>query len=88
MSNRISFENLAAAARQETPPPMDVTHRVMRTLQAREDSVEHTFDRQWAWCAATSVALAALIAIPAAQAWLQLTDPMSGLLSALSTVMP
>ncbi len=88
MANRDSFDDWAALARQETPPSVDVAHRVARTLQARADALEASYDRQWEWCAAVSAALAAVVAIPAAGALIQLMDPMAGLLSAVGTVMP
>lgn len=87
MSDFKEFERIAARAREERPARVDVTQRVMRTIQIRERVLVDPFDRQMTFCAALSAAAALIIAVPALDAWMALTDPMPHLFGVVTMVL-
>ncbi len=76
------FEALAARARLESPPTLDVTQRVLRRLQ----HVEHAYPLDWVLPLLTglSAAAAAIVTALALDAWNVLTDPLAGFLHPLA----
>ena len=71
-----AFEQLASAARKETPPQVDVTKRVLQSLRSRDHSRAGSMDKPLLVFSAVSFASAVIVAIVAAQAWFSLSDPL------------
>jgi hypothetical protein len=79
MKDERHFRELAAQARLETPPAVDVADRVMATLRAPADE-KGPADFALAWVAAAAMVFAIPSAFLAATAWEALSDPLSGIL--------
>lgn len=78
------LERLAAAARREHPPEVDVAARVLTTLalpQPRSDSI-------FLWMALGSAAAAAACVLVALPAWEALLDPLAQVMIAIQGVAP
>lgn len=80
------FERLARLAREDAPPAIDVTERVLSQLRERTDAVESLPvaappDREWvgllvgAGIAVTAAAIALTIGVPS---WESMNDPLAG----------
>jgi hypothetical protein len=82
------MERLAQAARREPGPDVDVANRVLRSIESRQRAAQLVFDHQLAMCAVTAVVMAVLVAVPAVNAWLLLSDPLTGVFAQLATVLP
>jgi hypothetical protein len=82
-----TVERLAAAARTETPPRIDVTERVMKTLRAREPERQRLLDTPLFGFSAISFASAVIVGLFAVQAWLSMHDPMVQLFDTVAMVM-
>ena len=79
------LEPLFAAARRETPEPIDVTRAVLaRIAQAPPPA---TVDRTLAWCALGSIAAAGIVAIMASGAVSELLDPLAELMQSCDVVL-
>ena len=76
MNEELIIRGLAARARMERPPAVDVTERVMARL--REQGLENgTADTPFTWFAAMSAAAAILMVCFATSAWETCTDPLT-----------
>lgn len=78
------LDRLAAAARREQPPGIDVAERVLRTIAKPPPRS----DRIFFWMALGSAAAAAACAIVALPAWEVLVDPLAQVMIALQGVAP
>lgn len=79
------FRELAAAARSEPVPPLDVTARVLAALREPDRPKE-----PWlAWLAMTgaSLASAGILLAWAVEGWVSLTDPLSVWFASLLVVL-
>ncbi len=75
MNGEERIRRLAARARLETPPEVDVRDRVMAVLQAEATQQAPTV-RPLAWVAGVSFALAIPAALLGIWVWNSLTDPL------------
>ncbi|MFZ5830172.1 MAG: hypothetical protein ACOY3P_08790 [Planctomycetota bacterium] len=79
------FAELAARAREESPPPIDVRDRVLATIAAPRP--RSGIDQPLAVCSVVSALAASIAAVMAVEMWSALTDPMTGLFDTLTLVM-
>lgn len=87
MKNKTIFESLAARARSEEAPRVNVAGSVIAILSAEEMRFEPVSDKLLMWLAAFSSAVAVPVVVAAVfvyQAW---TDPLLELSQAISWVM-
>jgi hypothetical protein len=75
MFNESSLKKLAAQARLEPSPAVDVVDQVMSRLQASPRVIYYD-DRPLAWITAIAAAAAIPIAAAGLFCWTQLTDPL------------
>ena len=73
------IERLAAVARRESPPAVEVAARVLTTIAAPQPRS----DRVFVWMAAGSAATAFACALIALPAWLDWLDPVTQVMIAL-----
>ena len=85
MTDLKAFEILAARARGETIPEVDVAGGVLGSIRAV--STEEHGDGPLAAFAGLSLAAASIVGIISYQAWAVVQDPVSGLFSALHLLM-
>ena len=86
MRNENRFEALAAKARSESPPAVDVAGRVIAILAAERERVDRTSERPLMWLAAFSSAVsvpAVVAAIAVYNAW---ADPLFEISRAIAWV--
>lgn len=88
MGSNDRLERLAATARRDLPPSLHVADRVAATLTARQLTVPSDFGRSMGFCAAAATFVALLVAVPAFDAWLVLSDPLNTVFSQLALVLP
>ena len=81
------FEELAAAARREQAPGVDVTDRVLQSLRERDLSPGHAMEKPLLMFSAVSFASAVIVAIIAAQTWFSGHDPLVDMIGSLAMVM-
>ncbi len=87
MRNEDRFEILAARARGETPPRVDVAGRVISILTVEEDRLDRITERPLMWVAVFSSAAAipaAVLAIVAHYTWV---NPLFEISQAIAWVM-
>ena len=77
---------LARSARRESPPPVDVADRVVRTLVARESACVSLPERTWMWMAGLSVAVAATVLVAAIPFYGMWNDPFVEVVETISWV--
>jgi len=82
-----TWEKLAAAARRERPPGIDVSGKVLRSLRAHEAERENHFSGTLARFSAVSCAAAVVLGAVALHAWLTMHDPMIRLFETVAMVM-
>jgi hypothetical protein len=82
-----TVERLAASARLEKPPRIDVTERVMQSLRARRPQRQRLPDTPLLGFSAISFASAVIVGLFAVQAWLSMHDPMVHLFDTVAMVM-
>ena len=84
------FEDLARRARQEPPPRVEVTHRVLATIATRRGAAAAFSDdtRPMLLCAAGALLAASVVALVASHAWLELNDPFGDLVAGLAVLDP
>ena len=70
------IEHLAARARSEAPPRVDVTHSVLGMLDAAHMGPISLSERLWVWLAAVSTAVAVPAAIVAGVLYRSATGPL------------
>ena len=81
------FKTLAALARAERPPDVDVSTRVLEIIASDHRQVMFVSEKPWAWLAVVSSAaavLAVLFTIVAYNVW---ADPLSEISQAIAWVM-
>jgi hypothetical protein len=81
------FKTLAALARAERAPDVDVSARVLEIIAGDHQQAMFVSERPWAWLAAVSSAaavLAVLFTIAAYNVW---ADPLSEISQAVAWVM-
>jgi hypothetical protein len=77
------IDELARRARQEQPPPFDVTGLVLARIRG---SRPQSYDPM-AIMAGSSAAAAAIVLAYALQTWLALQDPISSMLASMNLVL-
>ncbi|MHC4110831.1 MAG: hypothetical protein ACYSTF_02775 [Planctomycetota bacterium] len=87
MRNEDRFEILAARARGETPPRVDVAGRVISILTAEQDRLDRITERPLMWVAVFSSAAAIPAAILAIVAYYTWVDPLFEISQAIAWVM-
>jgi hypothetical protein len=78
------IEQVAARARDENPPQVDVACSVLGILTARQAEPLTVPERLWMWLAAASSAVAVPAAIAAFVLYNQSTQPLSEIAEAIS----
>lgn len=81
------LEALFAAARRESPPPVDVTRAVLGRIAQGEPVAQPEVDRTLAWCALGSLAAAGIVAIVANGAVSDVLDPLADLMQSCDVVL-
>ncbi len=87
MRNEDRFEILAARARGETPPGVDVVGRVIAILTAEQDRLDRITERPLMWVAVFSSAAAIPAAVLAIVAYYTWVDPLFEISQAIAWVM-
>lgn len=80
------FEKLAAFARNEQSPQVNIAHKVLGAISyqiARRDAAS---ERQLMWVAVVSSAVAAMIVVAAVAAYYNVSDPITEVSDAISWV--
>jgi len=77
---------LAAKAKQEAVPPVDVADRVLAAIARGEAERAGVVDRPLAWVAACAAVAAVVLAVFGAAAWNALLDPVMDTFNALTWV--
>ncbi|MHC4115935.1 MAG: hypothetical protein ACYSWO_00360 [Planctomycetota bacterium] len=86
MKNESRFEELAARARSESPPVVDVAGRVIAILAAERERVDRASDRPLMWLAAFSSAVAVPAAVAAIAVYNAWADPLLEISRAIAWV--
>ncbi|MHC4113626.1 MAG: hypothetical protein ACYSWZ_16800 [Planctomycetota bacterium] len=86
MRNEDRFEILAARARGEIPPGVDVAGRVIAILAAEQDRLDRTSERPLMWLAVFSSAAAIPAAVLAIVAYYTWVDPLFEISQAIAWV--
>jgi hypothetical protein len=81
------FKALAARARGESPPPVDVTDRVMAILADSRSRPVYASEKPWMWLAALSSAVAVPVGLLTFLVYDFSSDPLAELAQAISWVM-
>lgn len=82
------FAAMAAKARREPVPTVDVTARVLTQLHADQVYVQpQSVDSLATWTAVVSSVLALSILLIALPSWLQMLDPLSEMLEPFGSVL-
>lgn len=81
------IENLAARARDETPPDVDVTHKVLGILSAGRAQPVTVSEKLWLWLAALSSAVAVPAAAFVLTVYLSNAEPLIEISDAISWVL-
>jgi len=87
MRNTNRFEMLAARARSETPPCVDVAGRVIAVLTAEQSRLDRISERPLMWLAVFSSAAAVPAAVLAVVAYYTWIDPLLEISQAIAWVM-
>jgi hypothetical protein len=87
MRNEDRFEILAARARGETPPGVDVAGRVISILTAEHDRLDRITERPLMWVAVFSSAAAIPAAVLAIVAYYTWVNPLFEISQAIAWVM-
>jgi hypothetical protein len=86
MRNANQFEILAARARSETPPRVDVAGRVIAILTAEQDRLDRITERPLMWVAVFSSAAAIPAAVMAFVAYYTWFSPLFEISQAIAWV--
>ncbi len=78
------IEQLAARAREERPPRVDVTYRVLAILTAGQAQPLTVAERFWMWLAAVSSAVAVPAAVVAFVLYSRSAEPLNEIAEAIS----
>lgn len=87
MRNENRFEMLAARARGEIPPHVDVSGRVLTFLATEQNRLERMSERPLMWVALFSSALAASVVVIAIISYFLQTNPLAEISETISWVM-
>ena len=87
MRNENRFDILAARARSETPPHVDVAGRVIAILTAEQNQLARISERPLMWLAVFSSAAAVPAVVLAIVAYYVSLDPLFEISQAISWVM-
>ncbi|MHC4692093.1 MAG: hypothetical protein ACYS67_05070 [Planctomycetota bacterium] len=87
MRNKDRFEILAAKARGETPPRVNVAGRVIANLTAEQDRLDRITEKPLMWVAVFSSAAAIPAAVLAIVAYYNWVDPLFEISQAIAWVM-
>ena len=87
MRNENRFDILAARARSETPPRVDVAGRVIAILTAEQNQLARISERPLMWLAVFSSAAAVPAVVLAIVAYYASLDPLFEISQAISWVM-
>jgi hypothetical protein len=87
MRNENRFEILAARARGETPPRVDVAGRVLAILEAEQSRLVRMSERPLMWVAVVSSALAASVMAIAVISYYFQANPLAEISETISWVM-
>ncbi len=82
-----TVERLAASARRENPPRIDVSEKVIQSLRARETDRENLFSGPLFKFSAVSFVSALIVGAFALQAWMSMHDPMVQMFDTVAMVM-
>jgi hypothetical protein len=85
MTDLERFEKMAARARAESPPPLNITGSVMQRLAFEERAVLATH-RTLAFCSAVSAVAATIVVAVTAWTWSAWTDPLGQMFTQTLTV--
>lgn len=80
------LEKLAAAARSEDAPQINVAHKVLGAISYQAARYEKASERQLMWVAVVSSAVAAMIAVAAVAAYYSVADPITEVSETISWV--
>ena len=86
MKNENLFEALAARARSESPPSVDVAGRVIARLNAQQNRIEQLTEKPLLWLAAASSAFAVSAAVIAVMVYNASTGPLYEISQAIAWV--
>jgi len=86
MKNERFLEALAARARSESPPAVDVAGRVIARLSAQQSRIERMAEKPLLWLAAASSAVAVPAVIIAIMVYNASTGPLYEISQAISWV--
>ena len=86
MKNENLFEALAARARSESPPSVDVAGRVIARLSAEQNQIEQLTEKPLLWLAAASSAFAVFAVVIAIMVYNASTGPLYEISQAIAWV--
>jgi hypothetical protein len=86
MKNENLFEALAARARSESPPSVDVAGRVIARLNAEQNRIERMAEKPLLWLAAASSAFAVSAVVIAIMVYNASTGPLYEISQAIAWV--
>jgi hypothetical protein len=86
MKNENLFEALAARARSESPPAVDVAGRVIARLSAERNRIERMTEKPLLWLAAASSAFAVSAVVIAIMVYNASTGPLYEISQAIAWV--
>jgi len=86
MKNENLFEALAARARSESPPEIDVADRVIARLSAEQNRIEQLAEKPLLWLAAASSAFAVSSVVIAIMVYNASTGPLYEISQAIAWV--
>lgn len=86
MKNKSLFEALAARARSESPPSVDVSGRVIAILSAEQNRIERMTEKPLLWLAAASSAFAVPVVVAAIMVYNTSTGPLYEISQAIAWV--
>jgi len=86
MKNESLFEALAARARSESPPVVDVAGRVIARLNAQQSRIEQISEKPLLWLAAASSAFAVSAVVIAIMVYNASTGPLYEISQAIAWV--
>lgn len=80
------LEKLAALARGEQAPQINVAHKVLGAISYQAARYQTASERQLMWVAVVSSAVAAMIVVAAVAAYYNVTDPITEISQTISWV--
>jgi hypothetical protein len=80
------LEKLAALARGEQAPQINIAHKVLGAISYQAARYGATSERQLMWVAVVSSAVAAMVVVAAVAAYYNVTDPITEISQTISWV--